>query len=130
MKKECLVTTITAGLVMYFGGFIIYGLLLMDVLATEHMKDPPVMWAIPLSSLLSGAVVATVLSWRSVNEVVEGVKTGAIMGALLSLSYGVMFYASLDLGTTAAQIGIDCVASTVLWGATGGAVGWVRGKIT
>ena len=126
--KTWILSTVAAGLVLYFGGFLIYGLLLMDVLANDAMKDPPVMWAIPAAQLLGGGVVATTLSWRDSADFMDGAKAAAAVALLISLCYGLMTYASLDIGTTFTQIGIDAVGTVVLWGLAGGVVGKVRGR--
>ena len=127
--KNCIASTLAGAVVLYFGGFLLYGLLLMDVLGTDFMKDPPVMWAIPLAQLFGGAVIATVLGWRGAADFADGAKGAALVGLLISLCYGLMMYASLNVGTTMSQIAIDAAATIVLWGLAGGVVGVVRGRM-
>ena len=127
--KKCLVTTVAAGVVLYFGGFVIYGLLLMDYMANDASMEVPLMWAIPLAQLFAGAVVATVLSWRGADNFADGAKGAALVGLLINICYGLMIYGTLDLGTTMGQLAIDAVATVVLWGLAGGVVGVVRGRM-
>ena len=126
---KCVATTAAAAFVLYFGGFVIYGLVLMDIMATDHMRDPPVMWAIPLAQLFGGAVIATVLSWRDASGFADGAKGAAFVGVPISLCYSLMGYAAMDIGLTFAHILVDAAGTAVLWGLAGGVVGFVRARM-
>lgn len=127
--KKCLLSTIVAGVSLYLLGFLIYGLLLMDIIANDAMKDPPVMWAIPVAQLIAGAVIAVILDWRGVSDFAGGFRGGAFVGVLLSVSYSIMIYASLDLGMTLGLGALDALAAGVMWGVAGGFVGVVHGRM-
>ncbi len=126
--RQWFVSTLVGGVTLYLGGFVIYGLILMDMMATDHMKDPPVMWAIPVAQLFGGAVIATILSWRGAASFLNGAKAAGCVGVLISICYSLMGYAAMDVGHTMTHVVVDAVATAVLWGLAGGVVGAVRGR--
>jgi hypothetical protein len=80
--------------------WVIYGLLLGNFLASN--SDPTVnrpmedlvWWAAILTNLVLGLLFALVLNWSGAKRVVNGIKTGALLGLILALYIDLYFYST------------------------------------
>jgi hypothetical protein len=77
-----------------------------------------ILWAILLGTLLYGVLVALMLEWRGSKSVVDGLITGAIVGALVWGMTDFTQYALNTMNNLAATI-----ADTALEGVRGGVAG-------
>jgi hypothetical protein len=124
------VGALLGGVLYFLLGWLIYGILLMDQMAThianpggfraaEEMNFP----ALIVGNLFFGVLFAYILMKAGVRSAKEGAVIGAVIGGLLSLAINLMLYAQTNLYHLSA-IPLDLVASVVLSGLVGAAIGW------
>ncbi len=99
-SKSNLLATLASGIFLFFGGYLIWGILTVDFFA-EHagsatgvMKDPGDLVYIVIGSLLQAFFMSTIYSkWaRGVHSAKEGLEVGALVGAFIGLGLGVLWY--------------------------------------
>lgn len=78
-------------------------------------------WAMILSSIAGGYLLALVLSWSGQGGWAAGAKIGAIVGALVALNYDLSFYAMTSMFNNLTVIVVDVIAMAAMM-AIGGAV--------
>ena len=134
MKVNKIIFGGVAGAVTFFLlGWIIYGLLLKDYMAANFnqcamlpMQDF-IWWAMIVSNLAIGFLVALVFSWSNTTGMAAGAKIGGIMGLLLSTSYDFSSYAMSSMISNFTAVIFDIVIYTVILAIGGVVVAWVMG---
>ena len=124
-----------AGFVSYFLlGWLIYGLILMDMMS--ELNNPDVMraeedmnWAtMILSNVCYGFLLTYIfLKWANISSFGAGASAGAIISLLIALTVDLSLYSYSTMITSMTGIVIDVVASIVMGGITGGVIGAVLG---
>jgi hypothetical protein len=115
-------------------GFLVYGLLLKDYMAANGnqciMKPEGNMtwWAVILSNLAIGFLVAVVFSWSNTMDMMTGAKRGAILGFLFSFSWDMMFYSMSTLYSNLGIVFVDVIAYTAMIAIAGAVVAMVIGR--
>ncbi len=129
MNVKTLIGGLIAGVTAFLLGWVIYGMLLMDYFTNNMVKydgltkDPMEMWAMGVSNLALGLLLAYVFNGSGVKTARNGIASGAIFFGLFSVGVNMMFYAQMNLFSLQ-LICVDVLASLV-WGALVGAVlGW------
>ena len=122
--KRMTIGTIVGGIVVYILGIIIWQMLFTDFFAanagsaTGVAKEAPVIWAVALGSLLYAKLITYVLETSGGSKsVMDGLKTGAVVGLLLWGTVDFIYYGYFNLNNLTAVI-----ADTVLEGVRGGIV--------
>lgn len=131
-----LIASFIGGVVYFFSGWGIHGVLLREMTAFSDsvravVEIPESEFKISymiVSCLVAGATVALVLMrWAGVSTFSGGAKIGAMLGVLVTLwvqlSYSSM-YRMLDLS----QIGIAAIGEAICVGLAGGVIGWYLGR--
>ena len=127
MTQRFAVGTVAGGLVLFFVGYLFFGLLLVDFFAanagsaTGVMRDPPSFAALALGQLAWGAVLTLILSWRGVSTFLDGAKTGALVGLLFFLGIDLTMYATTNINNLVASL-VDAVVAAALFAIAGGAI--------
>ncbi len=86
---------IAAGLILFFGGWLIYGVLLQDFMTANYDQtgmrsmDDFIWWAFIVANLLSGYLITFVIKLKKV--------TGLVNAVIRSFSLGILVGGSLDL---------------------------------
>lgn len=139
MKNKVLLSAIIGGVVYFLLGWLIYGILLKDMMdqnsglpvdiRTKVFKpmDQMNMPLMLVANLLSGFLTATVLNWGNMRSAGAGLKGAAILGFLVACSYDLMFYSMSYMFTMKGMI-IDIVAGTVMMALGGAVIGWMLGR--
>ncbi|HMQ46766.1 MAG TPA: hypothetical protein PKA00_04685 [Saprospiraceae bacterium] len=132
--NKLLVATLAGGVTFFLLGWLVWGMLLADYMAknagsaTGVAKEPMVMWAIALSNLLSGLLLAVIFGrWAGIKTFMTGAKAGAVLGLLLGLSYDLLLFGTSNVTTMNALV-VDVLANVVVTAVAGGVVGWVLGR--
>lgn len=118
MNAKTIITGIIGGIVAFFLGWGVYGVLLAGwseanmSSALSKPDDQMIMWAMALGNVVYGYFLAICLDWSGAKSPVDGLKTGAIVGFLVTLSYDLFFYSMTDIfigGWMA--VAVDCVVA-------------------
>ena len=121
------------GVMLFFSGFLLWGVLLSGFF-DAHMgtavgvaKEPPLLLHLALGQFFWGVLLAVVIArYAGVSGFVPGLRIGALMGFLLSLSVGLTQFSMANLVDLTAVL-VDPFVSAVWSGLGGGAVGLVVG---
>lgn len=134
--KKVTIAGIAGGVVAFFLGWLIFGILLMDFMS-EHMNttlNRPetefIWWAMIASNLIWGITYAYIFNrWANVNSLAGGFGAGAIIAFLFCLAFAFSFYSMTTLYNDLTAVAVDVAANTVMGAVTGGVIGFVLGKI-
>lgn len=134
-SKKFLIGTLVGGVVLFFLGYLLYGLLLMNFF-TQHSHAPAgaekamsdlVWWALILGNLGTGALLTYVLlKLGNVNSFGSGAGIGAAVGFFSSLGNVLVRYATENVSDLTA-VCADIVVFTVMCAVAGGVIVAVTG---
>ncbi len=135
MNTKMLVAGIIGGIALFLLGWLFYGVLLMDTLASysnaacmraEADMNLPLLGA---GNIILGIFLAYIFAqWASISTFATGASRGALLGFLLSLGMNCLWYATSTVMTSFTGVIIDVVIVTVMWGIVGGIIGWWLGR--
>ncbi len=132
-SKNYLLAGILGGIVYFFLGWFIYGMLLMNYmeenagLALGVNRVDMLFWSIGLGSLLYGFFLSYIFSCLGqVKTAGSGAKTGAWIGFLVAGAIDFTMYGTTNISTLNAVV-VDILAATVMATITGAVVAWVLG---
>jgi hypothetical protein len=139
--KNILIGGVVAAIVYFLLGYLIYGNLMMDFFRNhpghiskqalsevERGKDM-LFWAIGVSNLGAGILLAFVFDRSGIRNFGAGLVTGAIVGCLASVSFDFMMYSTSNLMDKDAVVG-DILIWTIMSAIAGGIAGMVMGKVS
>ena len=129
--------TLVGGIVMFFLGWLIFGVFLMDFMKTNMiqysglMKEPmPDMIPLVIANLAFAWLIAFVFDyWAGIRDFVSGLKGGAFIGFPIAVWIDLQFFAFMNLYKGITPIIVDVLAATALSAIVGGVIGFVMGKI-
>jgi hypothetical protein len=135
MLARVLAATVAGGIAFFILGFLIYGLLLDPMVMKPNMNsypclmnETPVWIPLVLANLVSALLLAYIFDrWASISTFFGGLKGGAIVWFLMSLSFQLMFVAFWNLSKNYIPPIADIVGSTVMGAIGGGVIGMVLG---
>lgn len=120
MNTKILKGTIIGGIIMFFLGWIVYGILLSGFMESNYNQciarpeEEMIWWAMIISCLAIGLLITLILKWAGANTITEGLKTGAIFGVLLSINMDLSSYSmSTMIGNLGAVI-LDVFVFTIM----------------
>ncbi len=131
--NKILLGGIAGGIAFFFLGWVIYGMLLADFMASHGNQcamrpmEEFIWWAMIVSNILGGILLAVILSWAGKSGLTEGLKVGAIVGILLGLSMDLNFYSMTIMFLDISGMIVDVISYTVMSAIGGAVVGWVMG---
>ncbi|MBK9336479.1 MAG: hypothetical protein IPM98_07770 [Lewinellaceae bacterium] len=133
MNNRVLLAALAGGVAFFLLGWLVWGILLMDMMRDMNPqlegveKNPPDMLLIFLSSLVSGLFTALLFSrWAGINTFMGGLIAGAWVFGLISLSFDLMFLATTNVVSPGGAV-LDVVANVAVGALVGGVVGWALG---
>ena len=137
MLTRILAATVAGGIAFFLFGFVIYGLILENMVMKPNMNafpglmnETPVWVPLILANLVSALLLAYIFDrWASISTFVGGVQGGAIVWFLTSLSFQLMFLAFMNLHKNYIPVVADVLGSTVLGAICGGVIGQVLGMM-
>ncbi|MEO7175281.1 MAG: hypothetical protein ABIV51_05515 [Saprospiraceae bacterium] len=136
MNSKVLVGAILGGIVHFFAGWLLYGMLLMDFFAENAGSatgvDKGEMMELPyvaLGSLVTGLLFSLLYSRMSVNSMMDGLTTGLWIGFLFGLGMDLTMYGTTNIANMTAAL-VDPIVMGVMGALTGAIIGWwnSRGK--
>ena len=134
--KKVTIGGILGGIVYFFLGWLIYGILLRGTLAlpaeiSAVIEYPPEEMKISfmiISCLALGLFLAVIFNrWAGISTFTGGMKGGAFIGLSISLIVGTSMLSMYRFGSVPNLI-IDMVANAICMGIAGGVVGWFLGR--
>ena len=125
--------TVFGGISYFLLGWVLYGILFMDFLSANMNQcankaaGDMVWWAIIVSNFITALLLTLILKWSGAKGILDGLKTGAIFGILLSLSLDLSFWSMTTMynnfGTLLADVAVNTfmfavvgLLIVVLWG--------------
>lgn len=131
--NKILLGGLAGGVAFFLLGWVIYGILLMDYTMASYNQcnsrpmEDMVWWAMILSNLTSGLLLALIFNWSNTTGILAGAKVAAIIGLLLAISIDLSFYAMTTTFLKPGAILVDIVAYTVMSAIAGAVIAWVMG---
>jgi uncharacterized membrane protein len=125
--QRFVIGTVVGGLVLFFVGYLIFGILTVDFFeanrgsATGVPKDPINFVALAVGQLAWGSLLTLILNWRSSSSIGQGASIGAIVGVLVFAGIDLTLYATSNVQNMTAALA-DVVLTTVLFAVAGAAI--------
>jgi hypothetical protein len=133
MNMKLLRGTVFGGISFFLLGWVLYGILFMDFFSENNNQcankadGDMIWWAIIVSNLMTALLLTLILKWSGAKVILDGLKTGAIFGILLSLSLDLSFWSMTTIynnfGTLLADVAVNTFMLAVvgmlivlLWG--------------
>lgn len=132
-SSKTLIGALIAGIVSFFSGWLIYGILLASYMESNAMEcsrpmEEMIMGGMVLSNLVAGLFYALIYSWSNIKGWIPGMQKGAILGLLYAVSLDAGMYSMTTMFSSINEIIVDVVASTAMATLTGAALGWWMGR--
>lgn len=123
--KNFLVSGIAGGLVDFFLGWFLYGILFKDLYPQDENMN---LLFIFLGCMTFGFFVSYIFTrWAGITNLTKGLTTGGAIGLFTSLSMNFFMYASMPLNME--NMAIDVVLSTILGACVGATIAFSNGKM-
>lgn len=116
MNMRILRGTVFGGIAFFFLGWLVWGMLLMDFSKANYNQaiylpeDGMIWWAMIASNLVLALLVTLALKWAGVKSIVDGLKIGAIVGALYALSVDLGMYSMTNVISNLTAVVVDTLA--------------------
>lgn len=117
--------TLFGGIAYFFLGWIIYGMLLMDFFSsgTNTCLNRPdggmVWWAMIVSNLVTALFLTLFLQWSKASAITDGLKTGALFGALFTGSMAFSFWSMTTMYSGLVTLLAEILVSAALYALVG-----------
>ena len=117
--------TVFGGIAFFLLGYLVWGVLLMNFSMENYNQDiylpadGMIWWAMIVSNLILALLVTLVLNWAGAKNIMEGLKIGAIVGALYALSVDLGMYSMTNVISNLTAVIVDALAYVVVTGILG-----------
>jgi hypothetical protein len=117
--------TLFGGITYFLLGWLVWGILLMDFYTANYnqvMNRPEtdmVWWAMIVSNLATALLLTLILKWSGAKGIMDGLKIGAIVGLLFSLSIDLSFYSMTTMFNGFSGIVVDLVVNSAVMAVIG-----------
>ena len=132
--KKLLLGTLIGGLVYFFGGWIIYDMILGEFFKSQAgsaqgvAREAPLLWSLALGSFTAGLLLTLIFNrWAGIKTAVSGAKAGALIGFLIALAFDFTQYGMTNLMSFTGLVG-DALTYGFISGLAGAAIGWMLGR--
>ncbi len=133
--SKLLISSLIGGIVSFFVGWAIYGILLKDTMSKAMTPEANAINKTDMNLLgvfISGLVYSFLLAyiferWAQIRTFASGAIAGGIIGCLIAMSFDIQLWAMLNMYADATYIPVDIAAATVMAALMGGAIGWFLG---
>ena len=125
--KQNLIATIVAAIVMFFLGYLIWGIATVSFFEghtlNDVMKNPPDMLFIFISNLISAFALGTIYSkWSSNHSFGDGFNFGIWIGIFAGIGYALLWYATGELMDLTGHL-VDGIVTLIYFAIVGGVIG-------
>ncbi len=134
MNMKILRGTLFGGIAFFFLGWLVWGILLMNYTmensntALNRPDNEMIWWALILSNLVLAALQTLTLKWSGAKSWTDGLKTGALVGALYALSVDLGIYSMTTMITSITGVFVDTLAYALIMAVTGALIVLTWGK--
>ena len=126
---------IIGGIVNFLLGWLVYGILLMEIMRKHSTHRPSVFrteeemiwWSLILGNIAIGFMIAYVILKANIKTAGAGAVTGFVLGMLTSLGIDCIMYAQMKVFGRAV-IAMDVVAAAIITAIVGAILGWYFGR--
>ena len=131
--QKLLIGTIVGWVVLFFLGYLIFGILLSDFYranvgtATGVEKMPLNLVAIGIGQLAGAGALTLILSWAGVRSIVQGAMMAGAIGLLIFLGVDLTTFGSTNTATLKVTL-VEPVIIGILYAIAGAAIAAVAGK--
>jgi len=118
MNMKILRGTVFGGIVYFLLGWLIYGILFMDFFSANMNQcaskpgSDMTWWAIIVSNLVTALLLTLILKWSGAKGIVDGLKTGALIGILITLSFDLSSWSMTTMFNNFGTLVADVVIGT------------------
>ncbi|MBC7777824.1 MAG: hypothetical protein H7246_20485 [Phycisphaerae bacterium] len=137
MNAKILLATLAGGVTAFLVGWLVWGMLLdpyyrtmytPEALSVQRAPEDMILWGIIASNLVSGLLLALIYSrWANISTFKGGAIAGAVICALVALSFDLGMYSFMKMWTSTTFLIIDPLVNAIFGAIVGGVVGWVLG---
>lgn len=133
MKSKTIIGTIAGGVAFFLLGWLIYGLLLKDLMAEHSNSDfmlkeeEMVMWAIILSNLIWAYFLTWIIEMKGAKGFPAGMGIGLTVGFITTLSFDLGMFAMSKMFLNFNGLLIDVAANSIMTAIVGGIIGMIMG---
>ena len=120
MNMKIIRGTLFGGIAYFLMGWLVWGILLMDFYTANfnqcagRPEAEMVWWAMIVSNLATALLLTLILKWSGAKGVMDGLKIGAIVGFLFSLSIDLSFYSMTTMFNGFSGIVVDLVVNSAV----------------
>ena len=131
--QKLLIGTIVGWVVLFFLGYLIFGILLADFFranagtATGVEKMPMNLVAIGIGQLAAAGGLTLILSWVGVRGIAQGATMAGVVGLLFFLGVDLTMFGTSNTSTFTVAL-VDPVVAGILYAIAGAAIAAVAGK--
>ncbi len=130
-SSQFLAGGILAAVIYFLLSYLLYGMLFKSFFDHNGMAvdmSKFTWWAMILSTLAAGFLIAYVLSAAGAATVGKGLTIGVIVGLLLEISFDLQMYGTGQSVMNFSAIAVDVAITAMVSGVAGAAIGWVYGS--
>ena len=134
MNMKLLRGTVFGGIFFFLLGWMLYGILFMDFFSARmnQCANKPdgemIWWAIIVSNFVTALLLTLILKWSGAKGILDGLKTGAIFGILLSLSLDLSFWSMTTMYNNFWTLLADVAVNTFMLAVVGMLIVLLWGK--
>lgn len=134
MDMKILRGTLSGGIAFFLLGWLVYGILLSDFMMSNYNQCPNrpmeemIWWAMLLSNLIFAFFLTLILKWSGAKGLVDGLKTGALVGFLFAATIDLSFYSMTTMFNSFGALLVDLIVSTLMTTVIGAVIVLLWGK--
>lgn len=134
MNMKILRGTIVGGVAFFFLGWLIWGIFLWDYMlqnsntTLNRPENEMIWWAMIASNLVLALLQTLILKWAGARNWIDGLKIGALVGALYALSVDLGIFSMTTMMTNMSLIIVDALAYALIMAVTGALIVLTWGK--
>ncbi len=133
MNTKTLISGLAGGVVIFLGGYVVYGMIMMNYFMSNMisypglLKDPMDLWSMAAGNTIMGILLAYILNLGGTPSAKRGATIGAITFFLIALSVNLVMYAQMNINTLPACF-VDSICMALLGALAGAVIGWIQGR--